>query len=365
MNANAKAIVLSFLCVVAVGAQQPNIAGQHYMTINGVDGPPFPIVNNPVRTALPAAFTIWGAANQPYAIFQGNLQTGSTIIVNSIVDLALSPFPVVAVDGFVNSFFNTGPSGIGGFNVTVPPTGTPPNGSPDRPSALVAVPDGRSVQPAFRRRADRGDEDHDRSGPDHPVLQPRRRLEHDDHARLLRSRSTAPTTAPTICARTGSSPSVRLIRRPTTRRPTCEMNSGPPRFATFWCDLVCGANQVKITTDTNPGVGLPKWTRVDFMNVADAYFSPAVTHNFGMLMRDDGYLELIFSSNNASQFDQITGIGPGQRRRHAAPVQLRRPASHPLGRRPDPAERDARQRQPGVLRVVRHPRACPTTATPI
>ena len=49
------------------------------------------------------------------------------------------------------------------------------------------------------------------------------------------------------------------------------MNSGPPRFATFWIDLVCGTNQVRITTDTNPGPGLPKWTRVDFLNVSDSY----------------------------------------------------------------------------------------------
>ena len=28
-------------------------------------------------------------------------------------------------------------------------------------------------------------------------------------------------------------------------------------------------------------------------------------------MRDDGYLELINGSNNASQYDEITGIGPG------------------------------------------------------
>ena len=66
---------------------------------------------------------------------------------------------------------------------------------------------------------------------------------------------------------------------------------------------------MRITTDTNPGPSLPNWTRIDFLGVADAGF--AVTHNFGMLMRDDGYLELIFGSNNASQFDEITGIGPG------------------------------------------------------
>ena len=83
-----------------------------------------------MRTALPATFPIWGASNQPYAIFQGNLRTGSTIVVNSIVDLALTPFPVVVIDGFENPAFSTGPTGLGCFSVTVPPTGTSPNGVP-------------------------------------------------------------------------------------------------------------------------------------------------------------------------------------------------------------------------------------------
>ena len=88
-----------------------------------------------------------------------------------------------------------------------------------------------------------------------------------------------------------------------------EMNSGPPRFAPFWCDLSCGANQVRITTDTNPGPGIPKWTRVDFMNVTDLG-ARGSRHNFGMLMRDDGYLELINGSNNASQLRRDHGHRP-------------------------------------------------------
>jgi hypothetical protein len=87
------------------------------------------------------------------------------------------------------------------------------------------------------------------------------------------------------------------------------MNSGPPRFSAFWCDLYCGGNQVKVTTDTNPGPGLPKWSRVDYMSVTDLGFS--TTHTFAMLMRDDGYLEMIQAAHNGSQYDEITGIGPG------------------------------------------------------
>ena len=58
------------------------------------------------------------------------------------------------------------------------------------------------------------------------------------------------------------------------------MNTGPPRFAPFWTDLTCGANQVKVTTDTNPGVGVPKWTRVDYINVTDYGFAghPQLRH---------------------------------------------------------------------------------------
>ena len=49
-----------------------------------------------------------------------------------------------------------------------------------------------------------------------------------------------------------------------------------------------------------------------------------------MLMRDDGYLELIFGSNNASQYDQITGIGPGNSaRRHAAQCNFVGPPPSP------------------------------------
>ena len=90
MNPNAKAVVLLFLCVVAVGAQQPNIGGQHSMTINGVDGPPFPIINNPVRTALTATFTIRTARTSRTRCSRASL--GPAGFVNGIVDLARARF---------------------------------------------------------------------------------------------------------------------------------------------------------------------------------------------------------------------------------------------------------------------------------
>ena len=308
MNSNAKAVVLSLLCAVAIGAQQPNVPGQHFMTINGIDGPPFPILNNPVRTALPALFTIWGAANQPYAIFQGNLQAGSTIIVNSIVDLALTPFPVVAVDGFVNPLFHTGAAGIGSLQVPVPPTGTPPSGIPTglqlSLQCLMAdpfnAPFGVALTAATQITTVQG-----------PTVQ---------YYTLGNNTNTTITPGFSIpfygssygtyylCSNgflTFGAPDPTADFTPT----SFEMNGGPPRVAAFWCDLNCGANQVKITTDTNPGPNLPNWTRIDFIGVPDVGF--AVPHNFSMLMRDDGYLELGFNSNVASIYDEITGIGPG------------------------------------------------------
>jgi hypothetical protein len=308
MNTNLKTVVILLLFAVAVVAQQPNIPGQHFMTINGVDGPPYPIVNNPVRTALPAAFSIWGAPNQPYAIFQGNLQTGSTIVVNSIVDLALTPFPVVVVDGFVNSFFNTGPTGIGGFNVTVPPTGTPPNGVPVGLQLTLQTlmgdpfnaPFGVALTAATKITTTQGPTVNYYSLGDDSTTTVTPGFQIPFYGSNYGSFFMNSNGYLTFGTSDGSD-----------YTPTAgEMNAGPPRFATFWCDLNCGANAVRVTTDTNPGVGVPKWSRVDYINVTDLG-GAGFSHNFGMLMRDDGYLELINGSNNASQFDQISGIGPG------------------------------------------------------
>jgi hypothetical protein len=307
MNVTLKTVAFLFLCTVAVVAQQPN-TGSHSMTINGIDGPPFPIINNPVRTAAVATFAISGFPNQPYAIFQGNLGTGTTFLINGIVDLALNPFPVAVVDGFQNPFFNTGPTGAGGFQVNVPPTGTPPTGVPvglqlalqcligDPANSPYAV----SLTAATKIQTVQG-----------PIIA--YYTLGDDSSVVV---SPAPMTIPfygtsyssfNMC----SNGFLTFGAADTDYTPTAaEMNSGPARFSAFWCDLTCGANQVKTTLDNNPGPGVPAYIRVDFNQVVDLGFS--VTHNFSMVLRADGSLDMIHaSSNNASQYDEITGIGPG------------------------------------------------------
>ena len=155
----------------------------------------------------------------------------------------------------MNPFFNTGPSGVGGFQVTVPPTGTPPNGVPvGLQLALQCLmgdpfnqPFGVSLTAATKITTTQG-----------PTIQ---------YYNLGGDTNTTVTPGFQIpfygsnygtyylCSNgflTFGSPDSQADYTPT----DVEMNSGPPRFATFWCDLDCGANQVRITTDTNPGPGL-------------------------------------------------------------------------------------------------------------
>ena len=90
-----------------------------------------------------------------------------------------------------------------------------------------------------------------------------------------------------------------------------EMNTGPPRIAPFWTDLTCPSQSVKTTLDTNPGPGVPGYMAIEYTNVYGSY-NPTFIHNFSMLMRADGYVEITSAAtNNASAYDQITGIGPG------------------------------------------------------
>src|SRR5262249_33309094 len=89
-----------------------------------------------------------------------------------------------------------------------------------------------------------------------------------------------------------------------------EFDVGPPRLAPFWCDLDCPANSVKTTFDANPGNGNPGYVKIEYINVND--YTSNNTHNFSVLIRNDGYLEIVQSAlNNASIYDEMTGIGPG------------------------------------------------------
>ena len=89
-----------------------------------------------------------------------------------------------------------------------------------------------------------------------------------------------------------------------------EINSGPPRIAGFWCDLVCPASAVVATVANASSPTAPGFVRIDYNNVTDCGF--AVAHTFAIQIYANGLVQIIHTGNQvASQFDQITGIGPG------------------------------------------------------
>jgi hypothetical protein len=297
------------LCSCVVAAQQPNSAN-HRMTVNAVDGPPFPIVNNTsVKTNLPAVFSIAGVINMPYAIFQGNLGTGTTIVVGGIVDLALNPFPVLAVDGFANPMFSTGPTGIGTLVVQVPGPGTPPTGVPIGFTIAVQclmgdpfnAPWGVALTAASNITVTQG-----------PTVTFFNLGNESSQPYSLTSMPIpyygANYTQAHICSNgyvTFGTANVDFTPTPN------EMDTLQPRIAPMWTDLNCPPNAVKATFDANPGVGLPGYLKIEYLNVQGA-FNPTVLHNFGIVMKTDGNVELIMpTTNTPSVYDSITGIGPG------------------------------------------------------
>jgi len=304
---HAKTVAALFLCTLALVGQQPN-TGNHSMTINGIDGPPFPILTNNVRTSTLASFQMNGASNQPYAIFQGNLGIGSLFVVGGIVDIALSPFPVLVIDGFQNPTYRTDLTGSGGFSVQVPGVGTFPNGVPlGLQVSLQSLmgdpfnsPFGVALTAATKITVVQG-----------PIIT---LYSLGDESTQAISLTSLPIpfygsnyTQVHLC----SNGYVTFATALSDFTPTdAEMNSGPPRIAPFWTDLDCPSNAVKSTFDTNPGFGNPGFLKIEFTNVFD--YTTSVTHTFSLLMKADGNVEVTSAStNNPSIYDSITGIGPG------------------------------------------------------
>ena len=299
---------VAFVATAAMlAAQQPN-AASHRMVINGIDGPAFPILVNNVKTSTVAVFTITGVANQPYAIFQGPLQTGAATVFGGIVDLAMNPLPVKPIDGFLNPTFTTGPTGIGILNVQVPPVGTLPTGVPlGYQIADQCVmgdpfnsPFGVALTAATLCTVIQG-----------PIVT---FFNLGNESSALISIPTMPIpfygsnyTQLYVC----SNGYVTFGTALTDFTPTdAEMNSGPPRIAPFWTDLNCPPNAVTTTFEVNPGAGLPGYLRIDFVNVTDN--ASPIPHTFAMVMRADGTVEMILAvTNNPSIYDSITGMGPG------------------------------------------------------
>jgi hypothetical protein len=295
-----------FLTVAAFG-QQPN-TGTHSMTINGVDGAPFPILTT-VKTSVIANFGFQTSSFQPYAVFQGNLAAGSAFFVGGFVDLSLSPMPVLVIDGWANPAFRTDLAGQGGFGVLVPNSGTPPNGVPiGLQLGLQAVcgdpfnsPYGMSLTAATRITVVQG-----------PTVA----------YYNLGDEGSAPVSFTTVpipfygntytqaylygngYITFGTSESSNFTPTPSA------FTGGLPRIAPFWGDLECPNNTVKSTLDANPGGGNFGYLKIEYINVHD--WGLGVIHNFSVLMRADGYIEIIEAqNNNPSIYPLMVGMAPG------------------------------------------------------
>jgi hypothetical protein len=293
--------VSSFL----LGAQQPNSAAAT-LTINGVSGPPYPVVAQ-VRTNTTAVLALSGAPNVPWLVARsatGLVQPGSLLTPGGIVDLPLAPPPFVPLQGTL------GPAGSASIGVVLPQVGVPPAGiALGHQEALQAViadpasPAGWRLTAATQVTVVQGPVTVDLnlpgnggasidlttwgfSIPFYGVSQTQLWLSMNGYVTFgLQDSDFTPTAA--------------------------EMNSGPPRVAPFWSFLEQGAGQVRYTIDANPPPGQPKSIKAEWISVRDAYV-PGNVHTFSAFLDANGFCQLSYSTvNSVNTSNLLAGIGPG------------------------------------------------------
>jgi hypothetical protein len=313
MRAQSKVALCLILLVAGAVAQQPN-SGYATMAINGVFGPPYPNYVN-LRTSLPAYFNFAGATNQPYVLFQTSaIQVGSYFLPasNSLnsVDLTLNPFPVIVIDGFQYPAYSTNSSGNAFLQIDVPPAGNPPLGVPLglqlALQALLADPFS-SIGVTFTAAT----QITVTQGPTITTLG----LGDEGNATVNVALNPIPfygTNRLTLTVNANGYLTFTASSSDFTPSAS-EFNSQQPRMAGFWTDLdsmPSTGGTIKSIVDNNPGPGLVPYVRIDYEDVHS--WLAGQTHTFSMYMQTDGYLEIIHATtNNASLYDTITGIGPG------------------------------------------------------
>lgn len=311
-----------FACVVV--AQQPNSSNAR-MTIDAVEGPPFPIQMN-VRTSSAAIFQIQGGTNVPFVIVgsaQGNVAPGAATYFGNHFDLPLTPTYVICLNGITNPVFTTDMTGQFSFPVMCPPPGNPPNGIPlgFHAAYQAAMVDyfnsfGWSLTAATRVTVTQG-----------PTVV---------YLNLPLDPSYGVGCGPNITASVnlatfgiafpfygvnynvvhisgdgymtfGGSPVGDYTAS------DYDMNNGPPRIAGFWTDLEQASGQIiRYTVDPNPPGGSP-YLLVEFLNVGDAICPTSGSlHSFAWKIDTLGVVTVNqLSTNNPSIYDVLVGIGPG------------------------------------------------------
>jgi hypothetical protein len=285
-------------------SQQPNTPTATLL-VNGVNGPPFPIVTT-IETNVPAMGLIQGNPNAPFAILQsatGMIQAGSGTFFGDKLDLPLTPPPIVVASGFRSPGFQTNHVGQASAFSTYPQSALGSNVAHqvvllDTSSpfgfSLTAATGATIVQGALTIPLTLGDE-----GMFNVNMAPLQLPFYGiNYTNVHVSANGYMTFGAALSDFTPSD---------------VEFNNGLPRIAAFWTDLdqsgAPGAT-VSATIDTTSSPTAPGFLRVNFTNVPD--WTSLNPHTFSMQIWANGVIQINHAASNpASIFDQITGIGPG------------------------------------------------------
>jgi hypothetical protein len=247
-----------------------------------------------------------GAANVPYMLVRsltGQLQPGAATFFGDSFDLPLTPFPIIEHDGFASaSQFHTNANGHANLPGIAPSAAA---GTMLSYQAALADPlsaFGVSLTAATGITIAQN------------WTQTSYSMGDDTNVTINLGSFQVPyygTNYSTIYAcsngfLTLGAPDWNADYTPT----SSEFNAGPPRIAGFWCDLTPPASAVVATVANASSPTAPGFVRIDYNNVLDYGFS--VPHTFAIQIYANGVVQIIHTGNQfASQYDQITGIGPG------------------------------------------------------
>jgi hypothetical protein len=298
-------------------AQQAN-SNLSRMTIDGVDGPPYPIEVN-VRTNTISYFQMQGITTAVFSIVasgNGALETGAATFFGDSFDLPISPPFVVCLDGIANPALAIDANGQFSFPVPVPPPGNPPTGIPLNFKAAYQAavvdffsPFGWSLTAATRATVIQGPTivniqtgigGFGSSGVSTVNLAP--------HGVTLPYYGVNYTTVHI----SGDGYMTFGGSQVADFTPSAsEMNATPPRIAGFWCDMdqQGTGDIIRYTIDPTPPGAAP-FLLVEFINVGDAV--NGFNHSVSWKIDSQGFVQLFqLPTNNASVYDMIVGISSG------------------------------------------------------
>ncbi len=296
---------VSFVAASAV-AQQPNSFAAT-MTVEGVDGPTYPMSGVAIRTNTVADVVVSGFANQPFlvALSATNLlQQFSAPLYGDKLDIPFNPPVTVWMDGFNGpgiATFKTGP--LGSLQI---PVSIPSNMALNATRALQAVVAdftsgfGLSLTAATQTITTQG-----------PVIT-NHALGDSGIATISLTGWTLPvygTNYSTVFVNADGYMTMGASVNDFSSSPS-QMTAGPPRIAGFWADLDQQAGVIRTTVDAAPPGDFP-YIFVEFISVTD-WSGVGFTHTFSFRANNQGWVNITGAfNNNLSIFETLVCLAPG------------------------------------------------------